>query len=136
MHKVARRRRLVVVCPGGGGIPVVNDNGALRGVEAVTDKDLSAALLAGSLGAGFLLLLTDVDAVERDWGRKRTAKIGQTTSGELRRMRFESGSMARRSRPLAASSSGPGGIAAIGALGDAAALLRGETGTRVAPSRH
>ena len=126
---------VVVVCPGGGGIPVVNDNGVLRGVEAVIDKDLSAALLAGGLGAGFLLLLTDVDAVERDWGRKRTAKIGQTTSGELRRMRFESGSMPKIEAACRFVER-TGGIAAIGALADTAALLRGETGTRVAHGQH
>ncbi len=55
---------VLVVCGGGGGIPIVVDaTGALRGVEAVVDKDLAAALLARELGADGLLLLTDVDAV-------------------------------------------------------------------------
>ena len=60
---------MLVVCVGGGGIPVVVDrDGRLRGVEAVIDKDRAAALLADGLGADALLLLTDVAAVERDYG--------------------------------------------------------------------
>jgi carbamate kinase len=54
---------VLVTCTGGGGIPVVPDGLGLRGVEAVIDKDRSAALLAEALGADGLLLLTDVDAV-------------------------------------------------------------------------
>ena len=60
---------MLVVCVGGGGIPVLlDDGGRLRGVEAVIDKDLVAALLARSLEADALLLLTDVPAVEVGWG--------------------------------------------------------------------
>jgi carbamate kinase len=56
----------LVVCAGGGGIPVVADaSGALRGVEAVVDKDLTAALLARAVDADALLLLTDVEAACR-----------------------------------------------------------------------
>jgi carbamate kinase len=58
----------LVVCAGGGGIPViVNSAGGIQGVEAVIDKDLAAALLATELSADALLLLTDVDAVYTDW---------------------------------------------------------------------
>ena len=60
---------VVVVCTGGGGIPVVVDAvGAVRGVEAVVDKDRAAAILAAHLHADSLLLLTDTDAVYTDWG--------------------------------------------------------------------
>ena len=75
---------VLVVCAGGGGIPVtVDESGALRGVEAVIDKDLSAALLARLVGADFLLMLTDVAAVERNWGTRlasRSAAPPRTTS--------------------------------------------------------
>ena len=61
---------VLVVCSGGGGIPVVRDEvGRLRGAEAVVDKDRTAALLARQLGADRLLLLTDVDAVYANYGR-------------------------------------------------------------------
>jgi carbamate kinase len=60
---------VIVVCAGGGGIPVVPDGtGGLRGVEAVVDKDLTAALLAQAVGADALLLLTDVEAVVDEYG--------------------------------------------------------------------
>jgi len=59
----------LVICAGGGGIPVRCDaDGALHGVEAVIDKDRSAALLATLLDADLLLYLTDVAAVTSDWG--------------------------------------------------------------------
>ena len=59
----------MVVCAGGGGIPVVRSgDGMLRGVEAVVDKDLTAAMLAHDIDADALLLLTDVADVEPDFG--------------------------------------------------------------------
>jgi len=65
--------------------------GALRGVEAVVDKDLTAALLAEGLGADALLLLTDMPAVQRNFGAADAEPIGHTTPAELRRMRFPAG---------------------------------------------
>jgi carbamate kinase len=60
----------IVVCAGGGGIPVVRDDatGRLRGVEAVVDRDLTAELLAEALDADALLMLTDVATVMTDYG--------------------------------------------------------------------
>jgi carbamate kinase len=84
----------LVVCAGGGGIPVVADaSGALRGVEAVVDKDLTAALLARAVDAGALLLLTDVDAVIDGFGTPRARPIRHATPGELRARSFPAGSM-------------------------------------------
>ena len=75
---------VLVVCVGGGGIPVVVDReGRLRGVEAVIDKDRAAALLAHGLDADALLLLTDVVAVERDHGTAQAAPIARATADEL-----------------------------------------------------
>src|SRR5438128_11258655 len=54
----------VVISVGGGGVPVIREkNGKLRGVEAVLDKDRTAALLAKILGVETLLILTDVEKV-------------------------------------------------------------------------
>ena len=125
----------IVVCAGGGGIPVVRDDGGLRGVEAVIDKDLASALLATKLGARFLLLLTDVDAVVRGWGTPQAAKIGHTTPQELRSMHFEQGSMGPKVEAACRFVEATGGTAAIGALDDARALVLGTAGTRVAPSK-
>jgi carbamate kinase len=76
----------VVVCAGGGGIPVVDDGGggALRGVEAVIDKDLTAALLARELDAGTLVIATDVPAVMVDFGTPAARPLGRVTVAELR----------------------------------------------------
>jgi carbamate kinase len=127
---------VVVVCTGGGGIPVVADErGALRGVEAVIDKDLSAALLAERLGAHFLLLLTDVEAVERNWGKAEASIIREGTPAELRELSFESGSMGPKIEAACRFVEATGGIAAIGALDAAAAIVCGAAGTRVVPAR-
>ena len=65
---------VLVVCAGGGGVPIVVDSdGARHGVEAVVDKDAATALVARELGADLLLLLTDVPAVETGWGTEACA---------------------------------------------------------------
>jgi len=77
----------VVVCAGGGGIPVVDDGAdghALRGVEAVIDKDLTAAILAQELGADTLVIATDVPNVMVDFGRPSQRPLGRVTAAELR----------------------------------------------------
>ena len=68
-------RRLVdgdflVVCAGGGGVPVIEANGGHEGVEAVIDKDLASALLAEGIGADVLVLATDVDGRVRRLGHR------------------------------------------------------------------
>lgn len=121
---------VLVVCTGGGGIPVVTmPDGGVRGVEAVIDKDLASALLARALGADALLLLTDVPAVLDAW--PHGAPIRHTTPRELRGRRFAAGSMAPKVEAACRFVEHGGALAAIGALDDAAALLRGERGTIV-----
>lgn len=88
----------VVVAAGGGGIPVVRDAaGRLRGVEAVIDKDLTAALLARTLGADVLVIATDVDHAAVDWGTPTQRDLGRVTVSQLRAHaadgQFASGSM-------------------------------------------
>jgi carbamate kinase len=122
----------IVVCAGGGGIPVVADGRRLRGVEAVIDKDLTAALLAEKLGAELLVMLTDVPYVERDRGSPAARAIELTTPAELRRMTFAAGSMGPKVDAACRFVERTGGEASIGALADLAAVARGEAGTRVA----
>ena len=124
----------IVVCTGGGGIPVtMNGAGTLRGVEAVIDKDLAAELLARSLEADFLLMLTDVDAVMRDWGTADAAPIGRTTPSELRRIEFANGSMGPKVAAACRFVEATRGTAAIGALEDASRIVAGTAGTLVVP---
>lgn len=124
---------IVVVCAGGGGIPVVRGpDGALRGVEAVIDKDLCAALLAESLEADALLLLTDVEAVYADWPQPMREPIARATPAQLRERAFEAGSMAPKVEAACRfAASRRGRFAAVGALERADAVLAGSAGTRV-----
>lgn len=128
-------RRLVaagvlVICAGGGGIPVVcTIGGAVRGVEAVIDKDFSAALLATALKADGLLLLTDVPAVYANWGQAEAQPIWQTTPPELRRLSFAAGSMGPKVEAACRFVETTGGWAAIGALDEAEHLVDHSSGT-------
>ena len=120
----------LVICVGGGGIPVALDGqGSIHGVEAVIDKDRAAALLAVELDADALLLLTDVDAVYRDWNTPRAAPIRRATPEELGSMRFASGSMAPKVEAACRFVREGGRLAGIGRLEDGARILAGEAGT-------
>jgi carbamate kinase len=123
---------VLVVCVGGGGIPVLADaEGRLRGVEAVIDKDLAAALLARDLRADALLLLTDVAAACSDWGTARERPLAAARASELRALEWDPGSMGPKVEAACRFVETTGSMAGIGALRDAVAILRGEAGTRV-----
>jgi carbamate kinase len=122
----------IVICAGGGGVPVVHDGaGGLRGVEAVIDKDLTAALLAQALGADALLLLTDIEAVQDGFGTPHARPIRLTTPGELRARSFPAGSMGPKIEAVCRFVEATGKMAAIGQLSDAQALLDRKAGTVV-----
>lgn len=124
----------IVVCAGGGGIPVVEDSEGHRGVEAVIDKDLCSSLLATDLGADLLILATDVDAVYRDWGGSDRRPIGKVAADALDPADFPAGSMRPKVEACTRFVRATGGRAAIGSLADLAGLLSGETGTQVTAS--
>ncbi|WIY00491.1 carbamate kinase [Amycolatopsis mongoliensis] len=125
----------IVVCAGGGGVPVVRDEhtGRLRGVEAVVDKDQTAALLAEALDADALLLLTDVPAVVDHYGTPQAAAIRETTPAQLRARQFPAGSMGPKVDAACRFVELTGNVAAIGSLGSPAAMLRGTEGTVIRP---
>jgi len=88
----------LVVAAGGGGIPVMRDeHGMWRGVEAVIDKDRTSAMLAAELGADVLAILTNVDRVQRDFGKPSAREIEKMDVTEARAMlaegQFGAGSM-------------------------------------------
>ena len=121
----------IVVCSGGGGVPVVAGNGAgpVHGVEAVVDKDLTAALLARQLHADALLLLTDVAAVQDGYGTPQARPIRRATPADLRARSFPAGSMGPKIDAACRFAEATGKLAAIGQLSDAQALLTGDAGT-------
>jgi carbamate kinase len=126
---------VVVVCAGGGGIPVVVDStGARHGVEAVVDKDLASALLARQLSADLLLLLTDVPAVELGWGTPEARPLRTVTPTELQQYQFAAGSMAPKIEAASSFVRSTRKRASIGALADAMAIVEGTAGTTVVSS--
>ncbi len=125
---------VLVVCVGGGGIPVrLDSHQALHGVEAVIDKDRAAALLARELGADALLLLTDVPQVERFHGTDHAQSIRQASARQLDLAELDAGSMRPKVEAACRFAAETRGIAAIGALADAPAILAGQAGTRIVP---
>jgi carbamate kinase len=124
----------VVVCAGGGGVPVIRDeHGKLRGVEAVVDKDLTAAVLAEALEADALLILTDVAQVESGFGTPGATPIRRTTPAALRREKFAAGSMGPKVDAVCRFVELTGDLAAIGRLEDAMEVIAGNAGTVVTP---
>ena len=104
------------------------------GIEAVIDKDAASALLARELGADALLLLTDVDAVYRGFGTGDEAAIGVLTPDEARALDLPAGSMGPKVR-AAADFASRGGLAGIGRLDQAVAILNRQTGTMIMQMR-
>jgi len=122
----------IVICAGGGGIPTMYDeHGHLRGVEAVIDKDLAAALLAEQLEADLLVIATDVDAVYTDWGKPNQARLAKVTPDELVSLELPAGSMGPKVQAACGFARVTGNEAVIGSLADIADIVLGNAGTRV-----
>lgn len=120
----------LVICTGGGGVPVIRTSqGSLQGVEAVIDKDRASALLASQLDADFLLLLTDVDAVYSNWGTSSQRAIHRANVAELQQKAFADGSMGPKVEAACEFVNQTGKYAAIGALEQAVGILNGNAGT-------
>lgn len=123
---------VLVVCTGGGGIPVaVDDSGAIHGVEAVVDKDRASALLADGLEADWLLMLTDVSAVFDGWGTAQQRAIRRASPQQLQSLSLAEGSMGPKVEAACRFVASDGRKAGIGSLDDASAILRGEAGTLI-----
>ncbi len=126
----------IVIAAGGGGVPVVADGGgALRGVEAVVDKDYTAALLAGLVGAGDLLILTDVERVALNYGRPDRQVIDGMTVAEAREHllagQFPPGTMGPKIEAAIGFLEAGGDRVTIGSLESASDALAGRAGTRI-----
>lgn len=125
----------VVISVGGGGIPVIENEGILRGVEAVIDKDLGAERLAAAVGADSLVILTDVNGAAVDYGTPQERWLGEVTLEELRRYEseghFQKGSMGPKVRAVIRFIERGGKSGIIAALDKVLEAVRGETGTRV-----
>lgn len=104
-------------------------------MEAVVDKDLTAAVIALTVGADRLLPLADVAAVKREFGTPAAVPISQLTLADLPGMHLAAGSMQPRIVACRRFVTATGQQAAIGSLRDAAALLAGTAGTTITATR-
>lgn len=128
----------LVIAGGGGGIPVIRrDDGALEGVEAVIDKDRTAAILARELGADLLINLTGVSEVRRGFGTEDEQPLPRLSVAEARRMlaagEFPAGSMGPKIESSIAFVEATGHRVLITDIETLPAALAGEGGTVLEP---
>lgn len=125
----------IVICVGGGGVPVIRDINTQQysGVEAVIDKDYASALLAEQLHADRLLILTDVENVMINWGKPNATPLGIIHWHELEKMTFPSGSMGPKINAVCQFVKNTQQIAHIGLLSQAEANIQQLAGTTIIP---
>ena len=127
----------VVISCGGGGVPVIRSkDGSIKGVEAVLDKDRTAALLGKTLGVETLLILTDVERVFVNYGKPDQRAVEKMTVQECRKYladgQFPSGSMGPKiESAVSFLSNSTGKRVSIGPLERAEETLHGRAGTTI-----
>jgi len=140
IHEKAAIRQLVdarsiVIASGGGGIPVVRENGGLRGVDAVIDKDLAGERLAVDVGASIFMILTDVDSVRLNYRSPDEVTLSRITVDEAKRYhadgQFAKGSMEPKVRAAIRFVEAGGEKAVITSLDKAFDALEGKAGTTI-----
>jgi len=129
-------QRYLVIAGGGGGVPVIEEpSGRLRGIEAVVDKDLTAALIARDLHADLLLILTDVDHVSLHYGRPKQRPLARLSAKEaerhLRHGQFAAGSMGPKVEAAVQFARSTGHDVIITSLRRCLPALAGRGGTRI-----
>ena len=123
---------VVVICAGGGGIPVAYDaNSKLFGVEAVIDKDLASGLLAKDLGAEMFVMLTDVAGVFMDFGTPNQRVIIAAHPDAIEALGFAAGSMGPKVLGACRFVRETGNKSAIGQLSDLKDIMAGRAGTLI-----
>ena len=123
----------VVICAGGGGIPTFyDDDGTLKGVEAVIDKDLCSAVLAKQVSADIFIIATDVSAAFVNWGNPNQQAIKEAHPDTLEKMGFAAGSMGPKVQAaINFARENPGKSAVIGSLADIDNIVKGIAGTKI-----
>jgi carbamate kinase len=128
---------VLVIAVGGGGIPVRKDNGHLRGVEAVIDKDYASSLLARKLGVELFLIGTGVEQVFINFGKPNQKPLStisvEEAEGHLEDGQFPEGSMGPKIRAAIDYLKDGGGEVIITDISAVGRALAGETGTRITP---
>ncbi len=131
------RRGVLVIALGGGGIPVVRENGNLRGIEAVIDKDAASGLLASRLGVDRLIVSTDTDRVYLNYRKPGQQRLDRVSAAELGRYRdegqFPPGNMGPKIDAALRFLAGGGQEAIITCYAQLADAVHGRAGTHILP---
>ncbi len=129
----------IVVCCGGGGIPVVSDGRAFHGVDAVIDKDLASACLATEVGVDIMVIATDVPGVAIGFGTPSERFLHELSPQDAERHRqageFPDGSMRPKVEAALRFVEGGGRRAIICHLDEIGAAVAGDAGTQILPPR-
>jgi carbamate kinase len=125
----------IVICCGGGGIPVVREGRAFQGVDAVIDKDLASARLAGEVGVDIFLIATDVPGVALNYGtlaEKFLRKIDiKAAERYITEGHFPAGSMAPKVKAAIQFIRSQGKRTVITSIGAIVSAVKGEAGTEI-----
>lgn len=124
----------IVICTGGGGIPVAPAGGNKHtGIEAVIDKDLASGLLAEEISADLFIMATDVKGVYLNWGEENEELVRETTPEFLQMHEFPPGSMGPKVGAACRFVEKTGKTAAIGSLEEITLIAAGKAGTIIRP---
>jgi len=125
----------IVICCGGGGIPVIREGRAFQGIDAVIDKDLAGAKLAEEVGADIFLIATDVQGAALDYGGKNQKFLSSVTLEQAERYikegHFAPGSMKPKIEAAMQFVVNCGGRSVITSLEDIEQAVAGKAGTEV-----
>ncbi|MCX5852623.1 MAG: carbamate kinase [Deltaproteobacteria bacterium] len=125
----------IVICCGGGGIPVVREGRSFAGVDAVIDKDLASATLAKEVGVDIFCIATDVEGVALNYGRREEKFLRTITTAEARRLiqegHFEGGTMLPKIEAALEFLAGGGRRSLITSIGAIERALDGKAGTEI-----
>jgi len=125
----------IVICCGGGGIPVVREGRAFQGVDAVIDKDLASARLAEEVGVDIFLIATDVSGAALNYGtpdQKFLSRIDiKTAQNYIKKGHFPAGSMAPKIEAAIQFVRNQGKRAVITSIDEIVAAVNGEAGTEI-----
>jgi carbamate kinase len=125
----------IVICCGGGGIPVIRKERKFRGVEAVIDKDLASAILAREIKADIFLIVSDIEGAAVHWGTKAQKVLGKVSLKEMQQYikegHFPAGSMGPKIEAIVQFFQATGKRGVIGKLEDIEKAIAGKAGTEI-----
>ncbi len=133
--RIAFESNIIPIATGGGGIPIIEEEGVLKGIDAVIDKDFTAALLCRELGLKTFIILTDVDGVYLDWDSRSRRRVDCLTLSDAKRYlnegQFPAGSMGPKIEAAIGFRESGGDEVLITGPEDLGEALKGNAGTRI-----